>query len=105
MTPTSAAGAYSAIAGLANQAASGSNPAAAPAAGGADFGNLLKQAVGSFAEQGHAIEQSAVAMAQGRADVVDVVTAVAQTEVALQTLVAVRDKVIAAYEEIMRMPM
>ena len=35
---------------------------------------------------------------------VDVVTAVAETEVALSTMVTVRDKVIAAYEEIMRMP-
>ena len=35
---------------------------------------------------------------------VDVVTAVSETEVAVQTLVSVRDKVISAYEEIMRMP-
>jgi flagellar hook-basal body complex protein FliE len=35
---------------------------------------------------------------------VNVVTAVAETEVAIDAVVAVRDKVIAAYEEIMRMP-
>jgi flagellar hook-basal body complex protein FliE len=35
---------------------------------------------------------------------VSVVTAVAETEVAIDAVVAVRDKVIAAYEEIMRMP-
>ena len=40
---------------------------------------------------------------EGKADMVDVVTAVAESESALETLVAVRDKVIAAYEEIMRM--
>ena len=33
-----------------------------------------------------------------------VVTAVAETEVAIDAVVAVRDKVIAAYEEIMKMP-
>jgi flagellar hook-basal body complex protein FliE len=33
-----------------------------------------------------------------------VVTAVAQTEVAVDAMVAVRDKVIAAYEDIMKMP-
>ena len=44
------------------------------------------------------------AFAAGKADVVDVVTAVAESEAALETLVAVRDRVIAAYEEIMRMP-
>ena len=35
---------------------------------------------------------------------VEVITAVAESEAALETLVAVRDRVIAAYEEIMRMP-
>ena len=43
-------------------------------------------------------------MAAGKANVVDVVTAVAETEVAVEALVAVRDRVITAYEEIMRMP-
>ena len=43
-------------------------------------------------------------MAAGKANIVDVVTAVAETEVAIDTLVSVRDKVISAYEEIMRMP-
>ena len=31
-------------------------------------------------------------------------TAIAESEAALETLVATRDRVIAAYEEIMRMP-
>jgi flagellar hook-basal body complex protein FliE len=35
---------------------------------------------------------------------VDVVTAVAEAETTLQTVVAVRDKVIAAYQDIMKMP-
>ena len=44
-----------------------------------------------------------MSVAGGKANVVDVVTAVAESETALQTLVAVRDRVISAYEEIMRM--
>ena len=43
-------------------------------------------------------------MAAGKANIVDVVTAVTETEVAIEALVSVRDKVIQAYEEIMRMP-
>ena len=35
---------------------------------------------------------------------IDVVTAVAESETAIQTMVAVRDKVITAYEEILKMP-
>ena len=42
--------------------------------------------------------------ANGNSDMVNVVTAVAETEVAIDAVVAVRDKVIAAYEEVMRMP-
>lgn len=39
----------------------------------------------------------------GGSDLLNVVTAVSETETTLQTLVAVRDKVIAAYEDVMRM--
>ena len=40
----------------------------------------------------------------GKADVVDLVTAMNEAEMTLQTVVAVRDKVVQAYQEIMRMP-
>ena len=44
------------------------------------------------------------AAAAGKSNMIDVVTAVAESEVAIDTLVSVRDKVISAYEEIMKMP-
>lgn len=69
-----------------------------------DFGQMVQSAVGNVVEQGRVADSKAVGLVEGRADVVDVVTAVAETEVALETMVAVRDRVIAAYEEIMRMP-
>lgn len=40
----------------------------------------------------------------GKADLTDVVQAVSNAEVTLQTVTAVRDKVLTAYQEIMRMP-
>ena len=43
-------------------------------------------------------------MAAGKANIVDVVTAVAETDVAIDALVSVRDRVIHSYEEIMKMP-
>ena len=49
-------------------------------------------------------EQTQAMVAGGKSNIVDVVTAVSESEVAVQALVSVRDKVIAAYEEIMRMP-
>ncbi|MCV6576481.1 MAG: flagellar hook-basal body complex protein FliE [Cohaesibacter sp.] len=69
-----------------------------------DFGQMVKDGVTGVLEKGQVAETTATDMVAGKADVVDVVTAVAETEVALETLVSVRDRVISAYEEIMRMP-
>ena len=96
-----AAGAYAATQGLLNTPG---KPGGAPAAAGLDFSSLIQSAVSSVAQSGKAAEAQALAAASGKADIVDVVTAVAESEAALETLVAVRDRVIAAYEEIMRMP-
>jgi flagellar hook-basal body complex protein FliE len=102
MTPSSAASAYASIARLANQAQS--TAAAEPTSGTGDFGGMVREAVGSLVETGRAAEKGAVALAEGKADMVNVVTAMAETEIALETMVSIRDRVIAAYEEIMRMP-
>jgi flagellar hook-basal body complex protein FliE len=96
-----AAGAYAATQGLLTTP---SKPGAAQGATGLDFSSLIQGAVNSVAQSGKAAEAQAMAAAGGKADIVDVVTAVAESEAALETLVAVRDRVIAAYEEIMRMP-
>ena len=55
-------------------------------------------------EAGRRSDVQTHAMAAGRSNIVDVVTAVAETEVAVEAMVAVRDRMISAYEEIMRMP-
>lgn len=68
------------------------------------FGQMVEQQIGGLLEQGQAFEAQGIDMVQGRADVVDVVTAVAETEVLLETVVTVRDRVIQAYQEILRMP-
>jgi flagellar hook-basal body complex protein FliE len=65
---------------------------------------MLKDALGQVTQVTRASDTQAQALATGKANVVDVVTAVAESEVAVGALVAVRDRVIAAYEEIMRMP-
>ena len=101
-----AAGAYSAIQGLGVRGA-GSNSGLGRAVSGTDrpdFAAMVQSAVGSVAESGRAAEAQSAAAAMGKADIVDVVTAVAESEAALETLVAVRDRMIQAYEEIMRMP-
>jgi flagellar hook-basal body complex protein FliE len=97
--PTAAANAYAALARLVPAASPGTAPAEV---GG--FGALLQGAIDKFVAQGREADAKSTQLAAGKADLVDVVTAVAESEVAVQTLVSVRDKVIAAYEEIMHMP-
>jgi flagellar hook-basal body complex protein FliE len=65
---------------------------------------VLKETMNSVMDAGRKSDAQTIAMAQGKANVMDVVTAVAETDVAVSTLVSVRDKVIQAYEDIMRMP-
>jgi flagellar hook-basal body complex protein FliE len=65
---------------------------------------MLKDAVGSVLEAGRKSDAQTHALAAGKSNIIDVVTAVSETEVAVEAMVSVRDKVIAAYEEIMRMP-
>lgn len=102
-TPATAAGIYGAVGRLALGGAA-SAEAGSPAGQPTSFADLLGTQVQAVIDQGRATEARQRDLLAGRGDVVDVVTAVSETEVALQTMVAVRDRVIAAYEEIMRMP-
>ena len=101
-SPTVAANAYASLARLTES--SGLAKAAGEGSSGPNFGELVKEAIGSMTQASRASDAQSQAMAAGKANIVDVVTAVAETEVAIGTLVSVRDKVVAAYEEIMRMP-
>lgn len=93
------------LAAYAKTAASGAKPGMdARETDGPSFGEVLEDSVRSsidVAKQGEKVSAAAVV---GKADLTDVVTAVSNAEVTVQTVVAVRDKVVAAYQEIMRMP-
>ena len=99
-SPTVAANAYASVARVLDVGTVGKSSDA----GGPSFGELLKDVIGSVMEGGKQSDAQTTAMAQGKANVMDVVTAVAETDVKVSTLVSVRDKVIAAYEDIMKMP-
>jgi flagellar hook-basal body complex protein FliE len=104
--PSLAAGAYANVARLADPSSGlGKAVGAAGEAGnGSSFGAMLKDALNSVAEAGHKSDAQARAMVSGKSDMVDVVTAVSETEVAVETMVAVRNRVIEAYQSIMSMP-
>ena len=99
-SPTVAANAYANLAKIIEQPGVGKGGEA----GGPSFSALLKDAIGNVVDAGKKSDAQTVAMASGKANVMDVVTAVAETDVAVSTLVSVRDRVIQAYEDIMRMP-
>ena len=101
-TPSIAANAYASLAKLTDPSAL--TKGAAEASGGPSFGALVKDAVNALAKSTHNSDVQTQAAANGKANMVDVVTAVAESEVAIDALVSVRDKVISAYEEIMKMP-
>jgi flagellar hook-basal body complex protein FliE len=101
-SPTVAANAYAALARMVESGAGKGTETGG--AGGPSFSSVLKDAIGSVADAGRKSDAQTVAMASGKANVMDVVTAVAETDVAVSTLVSVRDRVIQSYEDIMRMP-
>lgn len=62
------------------------------------------QAAQSFVQTLREAETTAMAGMVGKADPQSVVTALASAEVAVQTALTVRDKVVESYQEILRMP-
>lgn len=97
-----AARAYAQAAGSALQPDIAGAGAAQPA--GDVFGDMLGKAMSSVQSAGATAEGAITNAAMGQADLVDVVTAVAAAEATLETVVSVRDQVIRAYQEIIRMP-
>ncbi len=73
-------------------------------AGAGGFAELVGQALESARDSGVAAEKSMTQAVMGQTGLHDVVAAVSNAEVTLQTVMAVRDRVISAYQDIMRMP-
>lgn len=67
-------------------------------------GGALTQAYESFAETLRASETAALQTVAGQGDPHVFVQTLAQTELAVETAVTIRNKVVEAYQEILRMP-
>ncbi len=93
-----------ALKGAAQTMAPTSVASAGPVAGGKDFLSLVKDAAQGAIKTGQKAESLGIAGVAGQADLMDVVQAVGNAEMTLQTVVAVRDKMVNAYQELMRMP-
>ena len=71
---------------------------------GTSFADLVAQAAQGAVEVGCKGEQISMQAVANQADLNEIVTAVTNAGVTLQTVVAIRDRVIQAYQDIIRMP-
>lgn len=93
VAPSSAANAYARVQSGALDAPAASN----------GFGDLLARAMQGVADAGHQADAESVRAISGAGNLTDVATAVTRAELALQTVVSIRDRVVQAYQDVARM--
>jgi flagellar hook-basal body complex protein FliE len=71
---------------------------------GESFGATLQRAMEDAVDLGRSADATSTQALLGQGSVTDVVLALSRAEMALQTATTLRDKVIAAYQDVMRMP-
>jgi len=98
-----AASAYNAIAGITQNTGS-AQPQQNAQQVGASFADLLETSLGTAVDKGKEAERVSTLALMGKADITQLVTAVNGAERALNTVTAIRDKVITAYQQITQMP-
>lgn len=92
ITPSAAAEAYSRTADRSS-------------AGGSDsFGSVMTQALNQAVQTGQVADDQAIKAISGGGNLTEVVTALSHAEMTLQTATVIRDRVVQAYQDIMKMP-
>jgi flagellar hook-basal body complex protein FliE len=92
VTPSAAANAYDQV-----------NRGDAGAAAG-DFGATLQRALQGAVDVGHAADAQAMQAIAGGGNLTEVVTALSRAELTLQSATVIRDRVVQAYQDILKMP-
>jgi len=96
-----AVAAYGRVLGTSKLPAATETDASAASEGG--FGGMVEKLVSEAASTMRSAETASAKQVAGKGDLIDVVTAMGAAETALDTVVAVRDRMVNAYSEIMRM--
>jgi flagellar hook-basal body complex protein FliE len=68
------------------------------------FGEILKNAMTDTVQSSKAAETAMTNQVQGKADLVDTVTAISSAQANLDTVMAIRDQVINAYNDVLKTP-
>ena len=76
----------------------------ASGADGSGFGSTLQRALQDVVQTGREADTQAVQGISGEGNITDVVMAVSRAQLALQSTTAIRDRVVQAYQDIMKMP-
>ena len=71
---------------------------------GLSFGSMLRAGLQNSVNTMKAAESASAAAVAGKADLNEVVQAITKAELTLQTVVAIRDRLMSSYQEILRMP-
>lgn len=98
VTPVIAAKAYAAVQDMA-----GASDKSKSIGDGSSFSQMVQGAINDAVSSSQHAEKQIAAQVQGKAALIDVATAVQSAQASLETVMAVRDQVISAYQEIMRM--
>jgi len=86
-------------------AGAGSSPVKGGAAGGASFADTLKNSINEVAKLQQDASRAVEDLATGKTeDVTGVLTAMEKSDIAFKTLLAIRGKLMDAYEEIKNIP-
>ncbi len=101
-TPSAAASAYARVQGQ-DMSGIGAEGDGLQTAAGSSFGDTLSQALQGVVDSGHAADTAAAKGISGEGNLTDVVMAVSKAQLALQSTTAIRDRVVQAYQDIMKM--
>jgi flagellar hook-basal body complex protein FliE len=99
VTPLLAAKAYAAV----QDSAALGQADKSKGAGDTSFGQLVQSAIDDAVSASKGAEAQMSNQIQGKGSLIDVATAISSAQTSLETVMAVRDQVISAYQEIMRM--
>jgi flagellar hook-basal body complex protein FliE len=103
VAPLAVAKAYAAVQAQAANLAGSIPTNTAPGADVGGFADILKSAMNDTMQSSRMAETQMIKQVEGKADLIDVATAVQSAQASLQTVLAVRDQVIQAYQNVMAM--
>ncbi len=103
MTPSGAAGAYARVQGITASSDVDGADQDASASDASGFGPTLQRALQDVVQTGEDADTKTIQGMSGEGNITDVVMAVSRAQLALQSTVAIRDRVVQAYQDIMKM--